>query len=127
MTWYLKVLKSSFVFEGRARRKEYWMFVLFNLIISFALAFLGGLVAAMGLSIVFWVSTLYNIFILIPSISVGVRRIHDTNHSGWFILVPFFNLFLFCIEGDKGDNPFGPDPKQKGRLNAPFNGDRSNV
>ena len=78
MSWYLTVLKKYAVFSGRARRMEYWMFALFNFIISFALAFLEALVGGPGI-----VAVLYSLAVLVPSIAVGVRRLHDTDRSGW--------------------------------------------
>ncbi len=106
MNWYLEVLKKYAVFDGRARRKEYWMFFLFNFIIAFALGFVVGLV---GLPTYF--AQIYSLAILIPAIAVGVRRMHDTDHSGWWLLFPIVNLIFAVTEGTRGDNRFGPDPK----------------
>ena len=110
MNWYLEVLKKYAVFSGRARRKEYWMFVLFNFIIIFVLELIGGSMkkAAGGYSIP---STIYQLAILIPSIAVGVRRMHDTNHNGWWVICPVVNLVFAVIEGTQGENRYGPDPK----------------
>ena len=111
MTWYLRVLKKYAVFQGRAQRKEYWMFVLFCTIIG---ALLGAIEGAFGIFPDTEESVLGSIFslaVLIPSIAVGVRRMHDTDHSGWWIIVPFGNLYFACIDGTSGDNRFGPDPK----------------
>lgn len=106
MSWYLAVLKKYAVFSGRARRKEYWMFVLFNMIIAFVLGFVEGLVGSPGI-----ISNIYSLAILIPAIAVGVRRMHDTDHSGWWLLFPIVNLVLACTEGTRSDNRFGVDPK----------------
>ena len=84
---------------------EYWMFVLFNMIIAFLIGFIGGALETLLLS------NIYSLAIVIPSIAVGVRRMHDTDHSGWWIIVPFVNLYFWCIDGTSGDNRFGPDPK----------------
>ncbi len=105
MNWYLKVLKEYVNFSGRARRKEYWMFVLFNMIAGFVVGFIGGMIHLPILGLI------YNLAVLIPSIAVGVRRMHDTNHSGWFLLIPLYNLYLAVIDGDSGTNRFGPNPK----------------
>ena len=105
MNYYVKVLQNFANFGGRARRSEYWYFVLFNIIISFVLGFIGGL------SDFTWLSNLYSIAILVPSIAVGVRRMHDVGKSGWFLLIPIYNLILACTEGQKGDNEYGTDPK----------------
>ncbi|WP_404812559.1 DUF805 domain-containing protein [Capnocytophaga canimorsus] len=105
MNWYLKVLKQYADFKGRARRKEYWMFTLFNSIVFFALGFIGGLIETTVLV------SIYYLAIIVPSIAVGVRRMHDVGKSGWFILVPIYNLVLCLTEGERGPNQYGPDPK----------------
>lgn len=105
MNYYLSVLKNYATFTGRARRSEYWYFVLFNAIISFALGFLGAYTGILLLS------TIYTFIVLIPSIAVAVRRMHDVGKSGWFILIPFYNLYLAVSEGTSGENEYGPDPK----------------
>ena len=105
MNYYLKVLQIYATFTGRARRSEYWYFVLFNVIISIALGFISGM---MGISIL---SNIYSLAILVPSIAVGVRRMHDVGKSGWFLLIPIYNLILACTDGVKGENEYGADPK----------------
>lgn len=105
MNWYLMVLKNYAGFKGRARRKEYWMFYLINLIISIALTVLDQIMKLQLLS------NIYSLAVLLPTIAVGVRRMHDTNKSGWYILIPFYNIYLLCINGDAGENQYGPDPK----------------
>lgn len=106
MSYYLKVLTNYAGFSGRARRSEYWYFFLFNSIISFVLSFVGELVGFRMLSYV------YSLAVLIPSIAVGVRRMHDVNKSGWFLLIPIYNLVLACTSGTNGENQYGEDPKQ---------------
>lgn len=109
MKWYLKVLKQYAVFSGRARRKEYWMFVLFSFIITIILVIMEGTnQSSNGGSI----ANIYELATLIPSIAVAVRRMHDVGKSGWFILIPIYNLVLLLTEGDKGSNDYGPDPKE---------------
>jgi uncharacterized membrane protein YhaH (DUF805 family) len=100
MQHYLTVLKKYAVFSGRARRSEYWMFILFSFIVGFILAFIGGML-----------SNLYQLAVLIPSIAVGVRRMHDTNHSGWWLLFPIVNLIFAVRDSDSGENRFGLSPK----------------
>ncbi|MEN1785367.1 MAG: DUF805 domain-containing protein [Bacteroidota bacterium] len=107
MNWYFKVLKQYADFKGRARRKEYWMFYLFNMIISIVLGFLDGLLGMEGIGIGFF----YSLAVLIPTIAAGVRRIHDAGKSGWFLLVPIYNLILLCTDSEAGDNKWGPNPK----------------
>jgi uncharacterized membrane protein YhaH (DUF805 family) len=106
MNYYFKVLQNYATFSGRARRSEYWLFVLFNTIISLVLLYVG-----ISMEMPF-LSTFYSIVVLIPSIAVGVRRMHDIGKSGWFILIPIYNLILACTEGDKGKNQYGEDPKE---------------
>ena len=77
MKWYLEVLKKYAVFNGRARRTEYWMFALFNLIIAFVLGIVEVIFGSPGV-----IGTLYTLAVIIPSIAVSVRRLHDTERSG---------------------------------------------
>ena len=105
MNYYFKVLQNYATFNGRARRKEYWMFVLFNMIIAFVFGFVCGLIGAPDLA------NLYTLAILLPSIAVGVRRMHDVGKSGWFLLIPIYNFILAVTEGEKGENQYGQDPK----------------
>ncbi|WP_254599540.1 DUF805 domain-containing protein [Burkholderia paludis] len=112
MKWYLKVLKNYAIFNGRARRKEYWMFLLVNTIIAGVIgAILGFIAVRVGnVALVNW-AQLYNLALLIPSVAVGVRRMHDTDHSGWWLLCPVVNLVYLFIPGTVGENRFGDDPK----------------
>ncbi len=108
MNWYLKVLKQYADFNGRARRKEYWMFVLFNMIFSYSLAFIPLIIEVPELSILY---TIYSFGVLIPYFAVGVRRMHDAGKSGWFLLIPIYNLVLACTDSEEGDNKWGSNPK----------------
>jgi uncharacterized membrane protein YhaH (DUF805 family) len=119
MNWYLGVLKKYLVFEGRARRKEYWFFILFNLIIGFVLALIdnqtGTLDPETGVGML---SGIYSLAVLIPTIAVAIRRLHDTDRSGWWLLiglVPLLGalvlLVFFILDGTPGTNQFGPSPK----------------
>lgn len=105
MNYYMYVLKNYALFTGRARRKEYWMFVLFNVIISFVIGIVGGIIHLPILS------TIYNLAVLVPAIAVGIRRMHDTDHSGWWILLPIVNLIFACTDSTPGPNRFGENPK----------------
>ena len=122
MEWYLKVVKDNYAnFTGRARRQEYWMFVLFNLIFVIGVAVVSGILTALTDVAAF--ASLYVIYVLgiiIPSLAVAVRRLHDVGKSGWFYfisLIPLIGgiwlIILFATEGDKGPNSYGPDPKQE--------------
>ncbi|MBL6660255.1 MAG: DUF805 domain-containing protein [Crocinitomicaceae bacterium] len=106
MNWYLKVLKQYADFNGRARRSEYWYFALFNVLISLGMGIISGL-----LNLPF-LGTLYSLAVLIPGIAVAVRRMHDVGKSGWFILIPIYNIILAFTDGDSGDNKYGPNPKE---------------
>jgi uncharacterized membrane protein YhaH (DUF805 family) len=113
MNWYLEVLKKYAVFSGRARRTEYWMFFLFNLIIASVLGFVERLVGGPGI-----VALLYSLAVLIPGIAVSVRRLHDTNRSGWWLFIVFVPiigqifLLVFMVQDSKAaDNQYGPNPK----------------
>ena len=100
------------MFNGRARRKEYWMFFLFNCIIVDALAFIEVLLRIGPPNR--YPGVLYRIFflaVLTPAVAVAVRRMHDTDHSGWWLLFPLVNFVFLVSEGQRGDNRFGPDPK----------------
>jgi uncharacterized membrane protein YhaH (DUF805 family) len=115
MNWYLAVLKNYAGFSGRARRQEYWMFVLFNVIISVVLNILAAITNSNAFSILGYV---YALAVLIPSLAVLWRRLHDTDRSGgWFFIafIPFVGfiwlLVLLCLPGTQGPNKYGPDPK----------------
>lgn len=109
MNWYLKVLKQYTDFKGRARRKEYWMFVLINSIISFTITYVmqGSLVSQENS----WLEIGYSLAVLIPSLAVGVRRMHDVGKSGWYLLIPFYNLILACTDSEARTNKWGDNPK----------------
>jgi uncharacterized membrane protein YhaH (DUF805 family) len=114
MEWYLEVLKKYAVFTGRARRKEYWMFFLFNIIIAFAIGLVFGFLGrmlGMGTTLSNLVSGVYNLALLIPGIAVGVRRMHDSGRSGWWLLVPLVNLVFLCQDSQPGENEYGANPK----------------
>jgi uncharacterized membrane protein YhaH (DUF805 family) len=88
MEWYLKALRQYADFEGRARRKEYWMFTLFNLIFALLIIVGTGLIGNLGIILFL----LYGVGTLIPSIAVSVRRLHDVGKSGWMNLVAFIPM-----------------------------------
>lgn len=108
LNWYLECWKKYAVFSGRARRREYWMFVLWNM-----LAWLGLGILSCGV-----LNPLYALAALLPSLAVNVRRLHDSNRSGWWLLlslVPFVGpvwlLVLMVLGGTRGANRYGEDPK----------------
>ncbi len=113
MNWYLQVLKKYAVFSGRARRKEYWYFFLFNMIISFVLGLIGNWV---GIHTV--LSGLYSLAVLLPSLGVSIRRLHDTGRNGWWLLIgliPLIGAIILLIymvsDSQEGTNQYGPSPK----------------
>jgi uncharacterized membrane protein YhaH (DUF805 family) len=106
MKWFLEALKKYAVFEGRARRKEYWYFALFYSLLAVVVNLI-SLEIRMPL-----LYTFFAVAFLVPSVAVGVRRMHDVNKSGWFILIPIYNLILCCTPGTEGPNKYGPDPKR---------------
>jgi uncharacterized membrane protein YhaH (DUF805 family) len=118
MNWYLEVLRKYAVFSGRARRKEYWMFFLFNLIIFFVLGLIEGFLRIAPQISGSVLATIYALGVLIPGIAVGVRRLHDTNRSGWWLLISLVPLIgaivilVFMVQDSQpGDNQYGQNPK----------------
>ena len=119
MNWYLEVLKKYAVFSGRARRKEYWFFVLFNIIIGLALTFIDFSTGLYDVeSEIGLLSSLYSLAVLVPSIAVTIRRLHDTSRTGWWFLIAFVPiigvivLLVFMVfDSTPGDNQYGPNPK----------------
>lgn len=114
MEWYLKVLRQFADFNGRARRQEYWMFVLFNFVFSFVVGFVDGIIGTGGI-----LGGLYMLVVFIPGIAVSVRRLHDVGKSGWMMLVALIPLVgfiwlivLMATEGEYKENQYGPNPKK---------------
>ena len=124
MSYYLEALKKYAVFHGRAHRAEFWWFVLFNAIFSFALNITFGarvgvpeesVSSASPLAIL---PAIYGLAVLLPAIGVSIRRLHDTNRSGWWLLIALFPIVgaivlivFYAQAGDAGENQFGADPK----------------
>jgi uncharacterized membrane protein YhaH (DUF805 family) len=124
MEYMFMPLKRYLDFSGRSRRKEYWLYILFWMIAFYVIMYLDSALGLGGTSsgyaedgtvgfkmtggILTWVFLAATI---IPNIAVAIRRVHDQDKSGWFILIPIYNLILMFLEGTKGPNRFGPDPK----------------
>jgi uncharacterized membrane protein YhaH (DUF805 family) len=124
MEWFLKVVRDNYAnFKGRARRKEYWMFVLFCFLFAIVAVILDNI---LGTTIEIgyqslpygWIYSIYGLALIIPSLAVLVRRLHDVGKSGgWFfiVLIPLIGsiwlLVLLCTEGNSGENVYGPSPK----------------
>ena len=120
MNWYLDVLKKYFVFQGRARRKEYWMFTLFNMLAYIALMIIEGILGMGGEGGLGLLSALYSLAILLPSLGVSVRRLHDTDRSGWWLLISLIPiigaivlLVFMVLDSQAGTNQYGPNPKEE--------------
>jgi uncharacterized membrane protein YhaH (DUF805 family) len=132
MEWMLMPYKRYVDFSGRSRRKEYWMFaLLFAIVYAVCYALIltgipsvdpatgqmtggGGALATVGTALL----AIFALGSFIPALAVMVRRFHDQDKSGWFVLlslIPFVGslivLVFMCLEGTKGANRFGPDPK----------------
>ena len=113
MNWYLGCWKKYAEFSGRARRKEFWMFVLFNFLMSIAVGIVDGILGTNGA-----LGGLYSLAVLIPSLAVAARRLHDTDRSGWWqliALIPLIGVIILlvfvCSDSKPGENRFGPNPK----------------
>lgn len=123
MEWMTLPLKRYADFSGRSRRKEYWMFLLGIIIVAVVLSIVEGVLGLSGMvgGVYGPLTALLVLAILIPSIAVQVRRFHDQDKSGWFVLLAFIpliggliTLVFMCLEGTPGPNRFGEDPKGAG-------------
>jgi len=122
MNYYIEVIKKYAVFTGRARRSEYWYFVLFNFLAAIVVVFLGGLFNDRD-------QTLYRLYVLamfLPALGVTIRRLHDIGKSGWwilFVLVPVVGAIFVIVweatEGQPGSNKYGPNPKETANAQQP--------
>ncbi len=113
MNWYLKVLKNYAVVTGRASREEYWMFILFNFIALVLLSIIEGVLGGMTNTDQGVLTIIYQLAVFVPSLAVGVRRMHDTNRSGWWLIVPIANIIFTLTDGTPGENKYGLDPKSR--------------
>lgn len=110
----VKSVFSQYVgFKGRARRSEYWWFVLFNVIVAVVISLIARLTGFTALS------GIYSLAVLLPGLAVAVRRLHDIGKSGWFYLFAFIPvvgaiilLVWFCKDSEPGANAYGPNPKE---------------
>jgi uncharacterized membrane protein YhaH (DUF805 family) len=113
-------------FGGRSRRKEYWYFVLFNTLICFAIMLIGAFIASLAGATADSIGMaanvaglIYSLAVMSPSLAVSIRRLHDTDHSGWWLLIPIIPilgsivlLVFLVMDGQPGKNRFSPNPKQ---------------
>ena len=120
MSWYLEAFKKYAVFSGRSRRKEYWYFVLFNIIVGIVLAAIDALLGTFSSSSnIGLLSGIYSLAVLIPTLALTVRRLHDVDRTGWWILiglVPLIGgivLLVFALlDGTPSSNQYGSNPKE---------------
>lgn len=120
MNWYLEVLKKYATFSGRARRKEYWFFKLFDVLVFFLLSMVDVVIGTNDYGLGFGLlSIIYGLGTLIPSLAVGVRRLHDIGKSGWWLLIcliPIIGVIVVivfsCLDSQVGENKYGPNPKE---------------
>ena len=119
MNSYIQVIRKYADFSGRSRRTEYWVFTLINLAFAFGLGFVDGLAGLAGEGGYGPLGGLYALAVLIPSFAVGVRRLHDINRSGWWLLimiVPLIGAIVLIVflasDSQPGSNQYGPNPKE---------------
>jgi uncharacterized membrane protein YhaH (DUF805 family) len=114
MKWYFEAWKKYAVFSGRTGRQEYWYFVLFNILAYVLLSLIAGIAGKMGASLL----GLYAIAAFLPGLAASVRRLHDANHSGWWLLIspipgvgPILLLVFLAQESQAIKNQYGPRPQ----------------
>lgn len=119
MKEFLDVFKKTLDFKSRSRRKEYWMFILFTSIISIVLSIIEIALSLEIAADIGLLSTIFTLIILIPSLSVTVRRLHDIGRTGWWLLLSFIPilgwiaLFVFTLlDSESGNNKYGSNPKE---------------
>ena len=112
MRYYLIVLRRYAHVKGRASRAEFWNFMLFNYFVSVAIALIDKNLHSSTFGILYLWAT------FLPSMAVGMRRMHDSERYGWYILIPVYGLILACLAGTKGQNQYGPAPKPAARWQA---------
>ena len=106
MKYILDALKKTLDFKGRARRKEYWWFILFYLAVGIALMAIDEAIGSNGI-----LPQIGSLALHLTILSVSIRRLHDTNHRWWWILVPFIPIVFLFQDSQKGTNRFGENPK----------------
>jgi len=121
MHWYIDVIKKYAAFDGRAQRQEFWMFFLINFIISTVINVIDfNLLGTNGI-----ISLVYALAVLLPSIALSIRRLHDTGRNGWWLLilfVPLIGAIVFlvfaCQDSESNENDYGLNPKADVALNS---------
>ncbi|NSX56497.1 DUF805 domain-containing protein [Parasulfitobacter algicola] len=121
---FMEAVKTCFskyvTFSGRARRSEYWYFTLFNFLVGIVLGIVDGVISGGDPDSVGIFGTIYSLAVFLPGLAVAIRRLHDTDRSGWWYLLVFIPiigwivlLVFFCTNGTEGENRFGHDPKHE--------------
>lgn len=113
MNWYFEAWKKYAVFGGRSGRQEYWHFVMFNILAYILLSIIAGVVGKIGASLL----SLYAVAVFLPGLAASVRRLHDTNRSGWWFLImaipaigPIVLLIFLAQSSQPNENQYGPLP-----------------
>lgn len=122
MKYFLLALKNYAQFSGRATRSEYWYFLLFQIIFAIAAVVLDSVLGLSFAGLPYgFIYLSYILALFLPALAVGVRRLHDVNKSGWFILITFIPLIggiwlliVLTRKGTSGENRYGPDPTNSG-------------
>ena len=111
LEYYVEGFRRYAQFHGRARRKAFWLFRLVDLIIGLALATAETQLGLVTVDQLLTPSNVYAAVSFVPVIAVGVRRMHDVGKSGWYIIIPIYNIILWATPGVEGPNAYGEDPK----------------
>ncbi len=117
--WYYKVILNYTNFNGRARRQEYWYFTLVNVLVNLVMGIIDRVIGSvMQMDNFGFFSVIYALFIMIPSIAVTVRRLHDSGRTGWWALIAFVPvigilvlLYFLIQDSEEGSNQYGVSPK----------------
>ena len=120
MNWVLKALKQYADFNGRSQRTEYWLFVLFCLVVSIVLSMIDKMLGTYSSTGIGLLSGIFSLAVLLPGIAVGIRRLHDTGRTGWWLLIALIPLLgeivllVFMVQDSQpGTNAYGPSPKEQ--------------
>ncbi len=113
MKSFIQALKKYAVFDGRARRREFWMFTLFTVILGFAIGLMASFIEVLGIGKDLFepIHITYGAVMFVPGVAVGVRRMHDIGRSGWWLLIPLVSLVFLCLDSQLGENKYGSNPK----------------
>jgi|SRR5450432_3958949 uncharacterized membrane protein YhaH (DUF805 family) len=120
MNWVLKALKQYADFNGRSQRTEYWLFVLFCIVVSVVLSLIDKMLGTYSSTGIGLLGGIFSLAVLLPGLGVGVRRLHDTGRSGWWLLIALIPLIgeivliVFMVQDSApGTNAYGPSPKEQ--------------